>query len=181
MKLAIIFGILLIIIGGCYVQQELPESKISGTQDLVLTEQDLQELGMTAESECQTEEQTSYDLSDVEYTFCSYTIDSLIDTKVIIELKKFSNYESLNDSYLYDSSHLFGAKGLISENTFGEQSRFRVNSKDDYEAEFNDPNIYYYHLWITKYLYLIHITSSGRSEEAKGYIIKIGQQILSKF
>jgi len=98
-----------------------------------------------------------------------------------IELQKFANYEALDGTYQYDSSHLFGVKGLISENDYGDQSRFRVNSEDDYGAEFNEPGVYYYHLWICKNEYLIHITSSGRSKEADEYIAKIGQRILSKF
>jgi hypothetical protein len=185
MKLAIILAILLILIGGWLIVQVLPSGPtISGTQNMVLNEQDLQQLGMTsAGTDCYTDEEYSniVDSSLGQYSFCNYTINSLNDTWVVIELQKFANYEALNGTYLYDSSHLFGAKGLISENTYGDQSRFRVNSEDDYGAEFNEPGVYYYHLWICKNLYLIHITSSGRSKEADEYIAKIGRQILSKF
>ncbi len=99
---------------------------------------------------------------------------------MIIELKKFENKEALDGAYQYDSSHLFGAKGLISEDDFGDKSRFRVNSEDDYGAEYNTPGIFYYHLWICKDTYMIHITSGG-SEDAKDYISGAGRKILSKF
>ena len=105
---------------------------------------------------------------------------SKIKIIVIIELQKFANYEALNGSYQYSSLHLYSVQGLISENDYGDQSRFRVNNVNDYGGEFNDPNVYYYHLWICKNEYLIHITSKG-DKEAETYITKIGQQILSKF
>jgi hypothetical protein len=173
----IILIVLSLFISGC---TNNATHTISGTQELVLNEQDLQQLGMTG-GECQTDEEYSniVDSSLGQYSFCSYTI--LKDTKVVIELQKFANYEALDGTYQYDSSHLFGTKGLISENTYGDQSRFRVNSEDDYMGHLNEPGVYFYHLWICKDLYLIHITSSGRSEEAGEYITKIGRQILSKF
>jgi hypothetical protein len=183
MKKLLILLVLISVISGCVNQTTIPT--ISGTQELVLNKQDLQQLGMANAmsfngNDCQTEEQTSFSSSRVQYTICNYTINNLNDTWVVIELKKFTNREDLNNAYKYDSSHLFGAKGLISEDTYGDQSRFRVNSEDDYGAEFNEPGVYYYHLWITKNDYLIHITSKG-SEEADEYITEIGQQILSKF
>lgn len=188
MKLTMVLAIILIIIVGyLIVQYSLsgPAANtthaISGTQDLVLNEQDLQQLGMTSNwAECQTDEQTSFDLSPVQYTFCNYSIDSLSDTEVFLEMKKFTNLEELDNTYQYESSHLFGAKGLISENTFGDHSRFRVNSDDDYGAEFNEPGVYFYHLWICKNEYFIHITSKGAGE-AEGYIAETGRLILSKF
>jgi hypothetical protein len=104
----------------------------------------------------------------------------LNDTQVIIELQKFANYEALDGSYQYSSQHLYSIEGLISENVYGDQSRFRVNNVNDYGGQYNVPGVYYYHLWICKDLYLIHITSKG-SEGAREYIANIGQQILSKF
>lgn len=197
MKLTIILAVLLIFVAGCsIVQDERSTHKILGTKDLILNERDLQQLGMInnlnktdleqlgiTENNCRTDYEYSniIDSSLGQYSICSYIISSLNDTKVIIELQKFANYEALNGTYQYNSMHLFGTKGLISENDFGDQSRFRVNSEDDYGAEFNEPGMYYYHLWICKDLYLIHITSSGRSKEAKDYIARIGRQILSKF
>ena len=175
--IAVFLG-LVIVISGCVHTGD----KISGTRDLVLDEQDLQQLGMTGHG-CQTDEEYSniVDSSLGQYSFCNYTINSLDDTEVVIELQKFANYEALDGTYQYDSSHLFGVKGLISENDYGDQSRFRVNSEDDYMGHLNEPGVYYYHLWICKDLYLIHITSSGGSEDAEGYVANIGRQILSKF
>ena len=200
MKLAIILAILLILIGGCSTVQESPSvpiinttHKISGTRELVLNEQDLQQLGMTedineqdiqlfeiTEGNCRTDEEyvNIVDSSQGQYSICVYYI--LNDTQVIIELQKFANLEALNGAYQYDSSHYYSIEGIISENTFGDQSRFRVNNEQDYGGEFNDPDVYFYHLWITKDKYLIHITSKG-SKEAEEYIAKIGWRILSKF
>lgn len=182
MKLAIILAILLILIGGCStVQNGRTTPAISGTQDLVLNEQDLQQLGMSIGTDCQTDEEYTniVDSSLGQYSFCNYTI--LDDTEVIIELQKFANYEALDGSYQYDSSHLYSIEGLISENDYGDKSRFRVNNENDYGGQFNEPGVYFYHLWICKNEYLIHITSNGRSKEAGEYIAKIGRRILSKF
>ena len=198
MKLAIILAILLILITGCSTVQDPPSWPIiSGTQELALNEQDLQQIGMTSDvneqdlqqlgmsngTNCQTDEEYTniVDSSVGQYSICSYIINSLNDTQLIIELQKFANLEALNGSYQYDSLHLYSIQGLISQDDFGDQSRFRVNNVNDYGGQYNDPNVYYYHLWFTKDLYLIHITSSGRSKEAKEYIAKIGQRILSKF
>ncbi|MBU0472314.1 MAG: hypothetical protein KKF89_00395 [Nanoarchaeota archaeon] len=189
MKLAIILAILLILIGGCSTVQDLPsEPTIKTTHtileihELVLNEQDLQQLGIEGnETNCKTEEQTAFDLSMVQYSVCSYIISNLNDTQVIIELKKFTNSSELENAYQYESSHLYSVEGLISENDYGDQSRFRVSNEHDYGGQYNDPNVYYYHLWICKDLYLIHITSIGRSKEAVDYIAKIGRRILSKY
>jgi len=188
--LGIILAILLIIIGGFLIVQNplsgptiKTTNTISGTQELALNEQDLQQLGMTSNgTACQTEEEYTniVDSSLGQYSFCNYIINSLNDTEVIIELQKFANYEALNGSYQYESQHLFSVQGLISENDYGDQSRFRVNNENDYGGQYNEPNIYYYHLWICKNEYLIHITSKG-SREAEEYIPNIGRLILSKF
>jgi len=192
--IVILILLLIIIISGC-ANQNKPETTtsqqttiptVSGIQELALNEQDLQQLGMTSAmsfngNDCQTEEQTSFSSSPVQYSICNYTINSLNDTWVVIELKKFTNREDLNDTYLYESSHLYSIQGIISENDYGDQSLFRVNNVNDYMGYLNEPGVYYYHLWICKNLYLIHITSSGRSKDAKEYIPKIGLQILSKF
>ena len=102
------------------------------------------------------------------------------NTSVVLELKRYTNLEDLNGSYQYGSSHLFSAKGLISEDEYGDMSRFRVNSEEDYGGQYNEADIYYYHLWIVQDLFLIHITSSG-SEEAGKVIERMGQQILTEF
>jgi hypothetical protein len=186
MKINIILVSLIILIAGCSINQDEKSDKttneISGTKALLLNEQDLQQIGITGYG-CQTDEEYSniVDSSLGQYSLCNYTINNFNDTGIIVELQKFDNYEALNGSYQYSSLHLYGIKGLISENKFGDQSRFRVNSDDDYGAQYNEPGIYFYHLWICKDLYLIHITSGGRSKEAEDYITKIGQQILSKF
>ena len=199
MKLAIILAILLILIGGCALVQDgriKTTPTISGTQELVLNEQDLQQLGMTSDlneqdlqqlgmsngTNCRTDEDYTniVDSSLGQYSICIYNINSLNDTWVVIELQKFANYEALNGSYQYDSQHLFSIQGIISENDYGDQSLFRVNNENDYGGQFNEPGVYYYHLWICKDLYLIHITSKG-SKDAGEYITKIGRRILSKF
>jgi hypothetical protein len=179
---------LIIFISGCYFllmpkSSTPPEPAISGVQDLALNEQDLQQLGMTQvwnETDCQPQNYTTFNMDQAQYSICNYTINSLNDTWVVIELEKFINREDLNDTYQYGSEHLYSIQGLISENTYGDLSRFRVNNVNDYGGQYNDPNVYYYHLWITKNVYLIHITSRG-AEEARDYVPEIGLQILSKF
>src|SRR3989338_4569467 len=109
MKPAVILAGLIIIIAGC-VQNSQP-----GTQYL-LNEQDLAQLGMTddvSESElqafglngtnCRIEEQ---------YSICIYNIPGLNNTQVIVELKKFTNFEDLNGTYHYNSLHMFSSQGL---------------------------------------------------------------------
>jgi hypothetical protein len=161
----------------------ITNSTLSGTQELVFNEQDLQQLGITINgTECQTEEYETSEYSPLmQYSVCNYNINNLNDSQVIVELKKFTNFESLNGTYQYDSLHLYSVEGLISENDYGDQSRFRVNNVNDYGGNINnEPNVYYYHLWICKDTYLIHITSKG-SKETKEYVAKMGRQILSKF
>lgn len=197
MKLVMILAILLVLIGGCSTVKDGATSAISGTQELVLNEQDIQQIGMSKEvnesdrqlfelgngSNCRTDDNYSniVDSSQGQYSICVYSIPSLNNTQVIIELQKFANLEALNGSYQYSSLHLYSIEGLISENDYGDQSRFRVNNVNDYGGQYNDPNIFYYHLWICKDEYLIHITSGGTSKDADKYISKIGRQILSKF
>jgi len=193
MKRAVILAILLIIIGVLLILQSVSQESpsvptanatntISGTQELVPNEQDLQQLGMaSAGTGCRTEEYQTGEYSTLaQYSFCNYTISSLNDTEVVIELKKYTNFEDLNESYQYDSLHLYSAEGLISENVYGDLSRFRVSNEHDYMGHLNEPGIYYYHLWIVKNPYLIHITSKG-IVEAEEHIAGIGQRILSKF
>lgn len=172
-----ILFIFFLLLAGCI---QTPTHTVAGTKELALTEQDLQQIGMTG-SGCQTDgEYTNIvDSSKGQYSICNYAINDL-NTEVVIELKKFANYEALNGSYQYDSLHLYSVEGLISENDFGDQSRFRVSNENDYGGQYNDPNVYYYHLWICKNEYLIHITSKGPND-VKAHIEKIGRQILSKF
>jgi hypothetical protein len=188
MRLAVILAIILILIAGFLISQYgLPSGPATATNhttpgipELMPDGQELQQLGIAKQEECRTEEQTSIYSSMVQYGFCNYTIDGLNNTGVIIELKKFTNHDDLNGTYQYESSHLFGAKGLIGENDYGDQSRFRVNSDDDYGAQYNPPGIYFYHLWFTRGLYLVHITSGG-SVGARDYIERAGRLMLSKF
>ncbi|HLG24098.1 MAG TPA: hypothetical protein VI564_04175 [Candidatus Nanoarchaeia archaeon] len=197
-KLAVILAILFLFIGGCTkVQDKKPSLKISGVQELLLNEQDLEQLEMSGDFDnkdleqlgivfngtpCKTEEYPTDESSSLlQYSICSYVIDRLNDTGVILEFKKFTNLHDLNGSYQYESSHLRSSEGLISENDYGDQSRFYVNNENDYGAEFNPPGIYYYTLYFSKDDYLIHVTSKGSSEEAKDSIAKIGRKILSKF
>lgn len=192
--LLVIVLIIAVFAGAMILQNSRPG--LTGTQELMLNAQDLQQLGLTSDinesdlqifglsngTNCRTDNDYSniIDSSSGQYSVCIYNIPSLNNTQIIIELTKFANFEALNGSYQYNSLHLYSIEGLISENTFGDQSRFRVNNVNDYGGEFNPPGIYFYHLWICKNLYLIHITSSG-SKDAEGYIASIGQQILSKF
>ena len=165
---------LLILIAGCSAAEN-PSSglTISATQELVLNEKDLEQLGMISnETDCQTEEYETNEYSPLaQYSICYYTINSFNDTQAVLELQKFANLMDLNGTYQYSSLHLRGFQGLISENEHGDLSRFYVN---------NESTVYYYHLWIIKNEYLIHITSKG-SKDAQDYITKIGRVILAKF
>ena len=172
-------------------------NNITGIQDLTLNARDLEQLGIKSDlneqdlaryfingsgTNCQVDPDYTniVESSQAQHSSCLYSIDTLPNTTIVIELTKFKNMTDLNGSYGYSSSHLFGAKGLISENDFGDQSRFHVSDPSDYGGEFNKPNEYYYNLYFTKGLYLVHVTS-GKDKEAKDYITKIGRQILSKF
>src|SRR3989344_5081746 len=168
MKALFVILVLFVFIEGCTRVQDLPT--ISETSELILNVQDLKQLGMTGD--CKTEGYETDEYSSLaQYSFCSYNITSLNDTEVIIELKKFTNLNDLNGTYQYESLHYRSAEGLISKNDYGDQSRFYVNNENDYGGQYNDPNVYYYTLYITKDEYLIHITSKG-SKEARGYIAK---------
>lgn len=161
----------LVLIAACSVQGP------ATTDDLILNEQDVSALGLSVDH-CLTEPfQTGDNVPVTETSFCNYTKE---DSAITIILTRYSNTEDLNGAYQYDSSHYYSADGLISEDTYGDQSRFRVNSENDYGGELNDPNVHYYHLWITKDLYLIHITSKG-VESDKVVVADIGERILSKF
>ncbi|MCA9478569.1 MAG: hypothetical protein KC535_05470 [Nanoarchaeota archaeon] len=131
-------------------------------QELILTSQEVSDLGLSAQGSCQIENL---------YGICNYTINDLGDTEVIIQLQEIANKTDLNGSYQYQSLHLRGYQGLIEENTMADQSRFYVN---------NESATFYYHLWMTKDDYLIHITSKG-SEQARDDILAIGEEFLTKF
>lgn len=186
MKVLVALTILLLFIAGCSTVQtplSVPTTRtISENQELLLNAQDLQQLGMTGNrTACTTESyQTSANSPLAQYSFCNYSIDSLNNTQVVIELQKFTNLADLNGTYQYSSLHLRSAEGLLSENDYGDQSRFYVNNEHDYGGQYNNKTVHYYHLWISKNEYLIHITSEGNNE-AKEYIARIGRQILSKF
>jgi len=180
MKLIIVLAILLVFLSGCSTKTT---HIVSGVQDLLLNQEDLQQLGLGVGSDCQADDAYSnvIDSSIGQYSMCNYSINSLESTEVWVELQKFANKEALEGSYQYSSSHLFSVEGLISEDVYGDKSRFRMNNVHDYMGELNEPGVYYYHLWICKDLYLIHVTSGGRSQDAKDYVVKTGQQILTKF
>jgi hypothetical protein len=174
--------IFLLLFIGCSSINEVKTSDIVSVQQLVLTGKDIKQLGLSSGGACSLDENYSniIDSSAGQYSFCNYTINSINHTEIAVILQKFADYEALNGSYQYDSLHLYSVEGIISENTFGDQSRFRVNNEHDYGGEFNPPGVYFYHLWIANDLFLIHITSGG-SKEAKQYVTDIGGLILSKF
>ncbi|MGV8086961.1 MAG: hypothetical protein ACP5N1_04990 [Candidatus Woesearchaeota archaeon] len=186
MKLAVILMIFMILLVGCSTVKNSPvvpiTNNISETSQLILNEKDLLKLEMISNgTDCKTETYETNEHSPLaQYSICNYIISNLNNTEVIIEFKKYTNLNDLNGSYDYESSHLFSANGIISENTYGDRSKFHVNTDDDYGAEFNTQGIYFYHLWICKDTYLIHITSKG-SENAQEVIAKIGTEIMSKF
>jgi len=199
MKLIIMLSILLL--AGCSpVQETEPTSKttpsISVIQELMLTEQDLLQLGMVSDNlaqltelgltttdgtDCHIEEsQTDEYSSQAQSGICSYLISRLNYTEVIIQLQKFTNEAERNGSYQYNSLHFRSSEGLLGENEYGDMSRFYVNNENDYGAEFNEEDISYYSLFIAKDEFIIQVHSKG-SEEAKGHIANTGEMILSKF
>jgi hypothetical protein len=197
MKLNLLFVLILLLISGYILSgcsKEIPSSNvISSANDLILSVVDLQQLGMVSDhlqqlgmnstngSDCQIDVfQTSVDSPLAEQSICSYIIASLNDSEVVIQVEKYANPDALNNSYQYSSQHLRSVNGLLSENDFGDLSRFYVNSVDDYGGQFDDPSISYYHLYICEDVYLIHITSKG-SKDAKEIVARTGRLILSKF
>lgn len=199
MKQTIILIALIIFAFGCTTVKDIPDvpgSSVSGTQELILSEQELNQLGMVGDqlkqlaelglttdgSDCKTEEYNTTEFSPLmQYSICSYVINSLNDTEVMIEFKKFTNQHDLNGTYQYESLHYRSVDGLLSENAYGDQSRFYLANANDYGGQFNDPNVYIYTLYIKKDVYLIHITSKGRIKEAKESIEKIGDIVMSRF
>lgn len=174
-----------------------PSDGIRGTQDVLLNEQDRdalsltpnhdeesrEQLGITGnETYCRTEETYAKNvtLSRGAYSICTYNVSSLNNTDVVVQIKRFADYASLNGSYQYDSSHYFSSTGLISTDELGDQSTFRRSTDDDYGGEQNPDDVHYYHLWVTKDLYLVHVTSSG-SEDAKNVVTAIAERILDAF
>lgn len=181
MKLYILM-IILVFIAGC---SQAPESetitKTQGIKELVLSEQEIQQLGLVSTDDCNIEEyQTSESSPLGQYAICFYTITK-DDTELVIEFKKFSNLKDLNGAYQYESSHLRSSEGILEENTYGDQSKLYVNNENDYEAEFNPPGVYFYTLYFTKDEYLVHITTKGTNEETRDDIENIGRVILAKF
>lgn len=176
MKRSLIFTILIIFIAGCST------SNISGTTQLILNEQDLQQLGMASNGDCNTESYQASESSPLtEYSICNYIIPELNNTEVFVELKEFSNSKDLDGAYQYESLHYRSIKGLLSENKFGDKSRFYVNNEGDYGAEFNPPDVYFYALYITKDNHMIYVTSKGTDKGAEDSVKEIGLKILSKF
>ncbi|MFA5141773.1 MAG: hypothetical protein WC471_02285 [Candidatus Woesearchaeota archaeon] len=182
MKLAILLGVLLIL-GGCTAS-----SNVMSISDLALNRQDLsslglvsdhlKQLGMDSSTDCKIEEYQTDEFSPLAQSgICSYTLDG---SEVIIQLEKYATLEALDGSYQYGSLHLRSADGLLSENDYGDKSRFYVNSPNDYGAEFNPTGVYFYSLYFTKDTYLVHISSKG-SIDAKEDVAAIGRTILSKF
>lgn len=155
---------------------------VASVKDLQLTQSNLASLGLVADvAGCSFESQEMTEYSPRgEYSMCTYYLNNTNVSQFIIELSQFADYGNLNGSFQYNSGHLQGAKGIISLNTYGDQSRFSRNSDDDYGAEFNKDNISYFHLWFTKDLYLVHVTSKGVDAD-KEYVENIGKQILAKF
>jgi hypothetical protein len=183
MKQRIVLLLLLLVLVGCSPKEEPVStvSAVSGNQDLMFTQEDLTSLGIQGdEISCLTEKYETGEYSSLaEYSFCNYTITSLNNTEVLIQLSKFTNKNDRDGAYQYDSSHLRSSDGIISRDEYGEQSTFSKNSVNDYGGQFNDPDVHYYHLWIVKEDYLIHITSKG-SIDAKEYIAKMGEQYIAK-
>jgi hypothetical protein len=191
MKNIMALVVLIAILVGC----SAPMQKTISVKEIMFSDADLQQLGLSknineedarlfeisSETGCRIDQSYSniVDSSTGEYGMCAYNIRSLNNTQIIIELQKFSDYLALNGTYQYNSLHLYSSQGLLSENDYGDQSRFRVNNENDYGGQYNTPNIYFYHLWFTKGDYLIHITSKG-SKDAKESISNMAHQILSK-
>ena len=180
MKLAVL--VLLLFVGGCagIAENQVEQGSAAvAIQELMLTDDEIVQLGMTR-NDCQTEEYQASEYSPVtQYSICFYTIIR-DDTEVIIELTEFSNPEDLNGTYQYASQHLRSIHGLLSEKDYGDQSRFYINHEDDYGAEFNDPDVHFYSLYICKDLSLIHITSRG-TEQAGEDVAAIGRLLMTKF
>ncbi|MCX8179005.1 MAG: hypothetical protein N3D75_04225 [Candidatus Aenigmarchaeota archaeon] len=172
----ILISVLIFLLFGTLYLKDLLRQNV----ELKIDDIEMENIGFSVANECVKEYYNQRQSSIKQYIYCNYTVNSLSDTWIFLEIKKFQNKNDLYNAYEYDSQHLFAADGIISENTYGDKSRFRINSKNDYGAEFVDPNISYYHLWICKNNYLIHITSKG-SKQANEYIERMADLILSKF
>jgi hypothetical protein len=134
-------------------------------EDVVLSDIDLVDLSLYVLDDCVFENFNASSNSPlIASSFCSYfSFDE--SSEVIISISKYSNFDDLFGSYQYQSSHLRSVEGLISEDFFGDFSKFYVNVEEDYMGYLNDVDIYYYHLWIVSGDFLIHITSKSYLEE----------------
>lgn len=180
MKIHVILAILLLFIVGCIQAQENEISSVSGIQELMFGSEDLITLGLTSSDVCEMEEHEIGPSAPLaQSSTCFYTV-TRDNTEVVVQLEKFTNPEDLNGAFEYRSSHYRSSEGLLSENDYGDRSRFYVNNENDYGAEFNEPGVYFYSLWIVKDAYLMHVTSKG-TEEAREDVSSMGLAILSKF
>lgn len=175
--LIFVLMILIIFLVGCTAKTDITKtiSKNLTAKDLIPTKE---AIGATTELNCTSEIYNTSEFSPLaENTFCNFNIN---DSEFYLEIKKFSNQNDLNGSYQYNSAHLFGSKGFLNHTIYGDQSKLHVNAGDDYGAEFDPKGVSFYHLWFTKDLYLIHITSKG-VESDRAYIENIGKKILNKY
>jgi hypothetical protein len=186
---------LLVVLTACTTPTSPEPATVQGTQELILTDDDLTAVGLSPNTDpadnqvlripngtnCRTE--TTYGknvtVENGAYTICTYTADDLNNTEITVETRRFKDQASLNGSYQYESSHLFSEDGLISRDELGDQSTFRKNSDQDYGGANNNESMHYYHLWATKDLYYVHVTSSG-SDEARSIVRGVAERTLAK-
>ncbi|HLP79507.1 MAG TPA: hypothetical protein VK158_02650 [Acidobacteriota bacterium] len=168
MRLTLLFTaiVAMLLLTGCTV-----EKSTQSIQEIMLTTQEITDLQMTPKYKtgdvdlpCVVEESDS---SRTQYALCGYTKG---DSEIIIELAKYNNLNDLNDSYQYASSHLINSDWLIQQDAYGDMSKLQ---------KWNESSTFYYHFYIVKDMYMIHVTSKG-VESDQATVVDIGKTMLDK-
>ncbi|MFT4311251.1 MAG: hypothetical protein ACMXX7_01345 [Candidatus Woesearchaeota archaeon] len=166
---------LILIVSGCSTYKE----ETIGVSDLLLSDEYVYNLDLYPSSPCEVEiYETSNRSSLSEFGSCFFK-GSNESLEVVIQIRKFSNFDDLFGTYQYQSSHLRNIEGLISEDKFGDFSKFYINVEEDYMGHLNEEGVYIYHLWVVKDDFLIHITTKDYFDD-KYLVENIANNILSK-
>ncbi len=175
MKFGIIVVFVLLAFSAC-----ASEHHLLSVHDLLLSTEEVALLQLSVDQECVIEEyQTSETSPLAQSSFCSF-VSQNDSVHLIIDIKKYTNEQDVLGSFQYQSSRHRSPQGILAQNTHGSYSTFVMNVEEDYMGHLNDPEMYYYHLWIAKDLFLIHITSRGTVSD-ESLLLAVADKLLLRF